>query len=263
MEENKEILPDVKNIKTQETFTLPSKGLVYKPEDNIPASITLRRMTTREDKMRLRNQTEDRVRRDILQACILDPNVNAGKLKLMDANFLLFRLRAISLLDDIYKVVCTCPYCGTRFVHQVNLTEVPIEYLAEEKLAQLKMRLPLSKDEIDFKFPSLDDIINMGDQLRDYFERFPQADKAEVLYTVSTLIYIDKVNGHQILKEELEQYVDNLDIIDNRALADIISNLDITYGFVEQLETPCPNEECGRIVKHGLPITSELFTPSK
>ena len=28
-DESKEILPDISNIKTQETFTLPSKGLVY------------------------------------------------------------------------------------------------------------------------------------------------------------------------------------------------------------------------------------------
>ena len=102
-DESKEILPDISNIKTQETFTLPSKGLVYDERDNIPASITLRRMTTKEDKIRMRNSTEDRIRRDILDACILDEGVNAGNLKLMDANFLLFSLRSLSLLDDKYN----------------------------------------------------------------------------------------------------------------------------------------------------------------
>ena len=51
-----EALPDIKNIKSQETYTLPSKGMFYTKEDKIPASITLRRMTTKEDKIRLRNQ---------------------------------------------------------------------------------------------------------------------------------------------------------------------------------------------------------------
>ena len=58
MDENKEILPNIKNIKSQESYTLPSKGLVYKPEDNIPASITLRRMTTKEEKMRFEDWLE-------------------------------------------------------------------------------------------------------------------------------------------------------------------------------------------------------------
>ena len=81
MEKEKAILPDITNIKTQETFTLPSKGLIYDKQENIPASITLRRMTTKEDKMRMRNESEDTIRRDILQACILDSGVDAGKLK--------------------------------------------------------------------------------------------------------------------------------------------------------------------------------------
>ena len=132
-ESEKDILPDVKNIKTQETYTLPSKGLVYNPEDGIPASITLRRMTTKEDKIRLRNQGEDRIRKDILQACIVEP-IDAGKLKLMDANLLLFRLRALSLLDDTYKIHCGCNKCGTQFVHQINLSEVPVNYMTDEKL---------------------------------------------------------------------------------------------------------------------------------
>ena len=70
-----EILPNVKNIKSQETYTLPSKGLVYEANENIPASITLRRMTTKEDKLRLRNESEETIRKDLLQACILTQEI--------------------------------------------------------------------------------------------------------------------------------------------------------------------------------------------
>ena len=260
MEKEDELLQNITNIKSHETYTLPSKGLVYNEDENIPSSITLRRMTTREDKMRLRNQSEDRIRRDILQSCILNQGVDAGKLKLMDANFLLFRLRALSLLDDTYKIVCLCDKCRSKFIHQINLSEVPVEYFSEEKLQNLKVQLPLSKDNIDFRFPSVNDVITMGDKLKEYFGQFPQADKNEIIYSVSSILYIDKVNGHTLLREELEQYMDNLDIIDSRAMADIITRLDITYRFVEQLEAVCPS--CKNIVKHGLPITGELFNPS-
>jgi hypothetical protein len=258
--ENKEILPNITNIKTHETYTLPSKGLVYKEGDGIPASVTLRRMTTKEDKIRLRNQSEDRIRKDLLQACILEQGVDAGKLKLMDANFLLFRLRALSLLDDTYKVTCRCPRCSTQFVHQVNLSEIPVKYFNEEKLADMKVKLPINEACIDFKYPSLNEMINMGDNLRNYFDKFPDADRNEALYTISTILYIDKINGHSLLSEELEKWVDDLDIIDSRALKDIINRLDDVFGFDDNIECACPT--CKETIVHGLPITNELFNPS-
>ena len=256
----KEILPDVKNIKQQETYTLPSKGLIYSKEDKIPSAITLIRMTTREDKLRLRNEGEDVIRKELLQACILD-DIDAGKLKLMDANFLLFRLRSISLLDDIYKVHCRCPHCGTEFVHEVNLLDVPVKYLSEDMLTNMETTLPICGAEIKLKYPSMNDIVRMGTGLRHLRDNASDPDIGAYLYTVGTSIYIDAVNGNYLMEEELEQYIDNLDIIDSRALKDAINGLDIVFGFDSDLKAKCPS--CGNVLTHGLPITSELFTPSK
>ena len=260
MNENNEILPNIKKIKSQESYTLPSKGLLYLKEDNIPASVTLRRMTTKEEKLRLRNESEDKIRRDLLQACVLD-NFNVSKLKLEDANFLLFRLRALSLLDDTYKVGIRCRECGTEFVHQVNLSEVPIKYMEEDALNNLQLILPISEAKIQLKLPSLGDVITMGDTIRNYLDKFPNADRGELIYTLSTMLYIDSINDQHLMNEVLEDYVDNLDILDTRALRDATANLDNIYGFVTELEAECP--KCKSMIKHGLPITEELFNPSK
>lgn len=257
----KEILPNVKNIKSQETYTLPSKGLVYEANENIPASITLRRMTTKEDKLRLRNESEETIRKDLLQACILNPNIDAGNLKLMDANFLLFRLRSLSLLTDKYKVYCRCTHCGTEFVHEVNLADIPIKFMSEDKLKLLHITLPISGANIELKYPSVNDIISMGEKLREYTTRFPNADAGEYLYSLSTAVYVNKVNNNILMEEELEQYFDNMDILDSRTLREAISELDDKFGFEDNLKTLCPS--CKREITHGLPITSELLTPSK
>ena len=260
MDENKEILPNVKNIKSQESYTLPSKGLVYTKEDNIPASVSIRRMTTKEEKIRLRNESEDKIRRDLLQACVLD-NFDVSKLKLEDANFLLFRLRALSLLDDTYKIRVRCRDCGTEFVHQINLNEVPIKYLEEQSLENLQITLPISNAKVQLKLPSMGDIILMGDTIRNYLDKFPNVDRGELIYTLSTMLYIDRINGQHLMNEVLEDYIDNLDILDARALRDATTNLDNIYGFITELEAECP--KCKALVKHGLPITEELFNPSK
>lgn len=261
VDEMQEFTDAVNNIKKTETCTLPSKGLLYEPQENISQSITIRRMTTREDKMRMRNESDNLIMRDILQACILDKNVDAGKLKIADANYLLFKLRVISLLDDTYKVACTCPYCQTRFIHQINLSEVPVTYLDEDKVNLMKVQLPFSKNNVDFKMPSLNDMITAGANWDDYFARFPDADKNEYLYTFLSSLYIDKVNGKKLMSLECEDFIDSIDIIDGRAIRDIISKLSNLYGYVETIKAECPS--CKKSVEHGLPITSELFTPSK
>ena len=261
MNEQDDTLEKIKNIKSEETYTLPSKGYVYTEVDGIPASITLRRMTTKEDKIRLRNESEDRIRKDLLQACILTPNVDAGKLKLADANFLLFRLRSLSLLDDTYKVGVKCPTCGTEFIHELNLLDVPIKYMTKENLKKLNITLPISQAKITLKYPSINDTIKIGDALKDYTERFGIEKSAEYLYTLSAILYVDKVNGHTLLREEMENYIDSLDILDSRALNETISTLDDCYGFEAILGAICPT--CSKEVEHGLPITGELFTPSK
>lgn len=254
-----EILPNVKNIKSQETYTLPSKGLVYEVNENIPASITLRRMTTKEEKIRIRNESEDRIRRDLLQACILEP-INADKLKIEDANYLLFQLRVISLIDDTYKIICRCPNCGTEFVHKINLSEVPVTFLNTDDLVLFEETLPMCGAQIKFKLPSIGDIIQMGDTIKDYIAHSPNIDRGELIYTLSSILYIDKINGHDLLSEELEQYLDNLDILDTRKLKEHIRKLDKLYGYQTELKTLCPN--CKKEVTHGLPITGELFNPS-
>ena len=232
MSENKEILPDVSNIKTSETYTLPSKGLLYAETENIPASITLRRMTTKEDKIRMRNASDEQIKKDILDACITTEGVDAGKLKLNDANYLLFRLRSISLLIDTYKVQCNCRHCGSEFIHELQLSDVPVKYYKKTDLKKLKIELPVSKAKVDLKYPSLNDMILYTNKLKAYIEQFPNADKNEAIYSVSAMMYIDKINGSKLLSEELEDLVDNLDIIDNRILRRAIDQLDEDFGLI-------------------------------
>lgn len=258
-EELTNVLPDIKNIKSSESYTLPSKGLCYAEEENIPASITLRRMTTKEDKIRMRNEGEDQVRKDLLQACILE-NIDVGKLKLQDANFLLFKLRVLSLLDDKYKITCTCSTCGTQFIHEIELNKLSVNYLTKTKLKDLDITLPISKIKVSLKYPSLDNTIMMTNKLKEYFNRFPNADKGEAITTIGTMLYIDKVNGEKLLSEELEDFVDNTDILDGRYLNKAITKLDNHFGLNDKLVGVCPN--CNSEVPHGLPITGELFTPS-
>ena len=253
-----EIVPNVTNIKSQETFTLPSMGLIY-PSGN-PKSITLRRMTVKEDRMRMRGGGESKIRRDILQACTLDQGVDIGQLALFDVNYLLFCLRRISLLNNIYKVKLICPYCESEFIDEVDLSKVKVKYASKENLPNFNIELPISKAKVTLKFPNLSSIVLFSSSMDEYSKMNPNEDVSELLYAYGDIIYISAINGKSAIFEELEDFIDTLDLIDLKTLKSSVKKLDDVYGLDEDIICQCPN--CKRDIHHGLPITGELFTPS-
>ncbi len=262
-----DLMYDVKNIKQFENYTLPSKGLVYEEVENIPASITLRRMTTKEDKMRMRNADENSIRKAILQACIVEEGVDVGRLKLIDFNFLLFRLRVLSLLIDTYKVNCYCSKCGTNFINEIELSKLKVKYLSKTNLNDLKIELPFSKCKVHLKYPSIDSMLDSIEVAKEYVKSFPEEDFAEVMYITTSLLYISEViledKTKLKLKEELEVWFENLDLIDSRTLKEHMGVIDDHFGLQTYVTTKCANQRCKADVEHIIPITKELLSPSK
>lgn len=253
-----EVVPNATNIKTQETFLLPSKGIFYSNPNM--KSITLRRMTVKEDKIRMRNEADDKIRRDLLQACTVGEGIDIGQLTLFDASYLLFGLRRISLLNNMYKIKCTCPHCKAEFIDEVDLTKINVKYADENNLPNLNITLPLSNIKMTLKFPTLGSSIIFREKLVEYMNNNPSADLGEILYTIGDMLYIDKVNDSPILMEELEDLIDELDIVDIRALKKAVKGLDNVFGIDDEIKCLCP--KCKKEVTHGLPITGELFNPS-
>lgn len=253
-----EVVPNVTNFKTQETFTLPSKGLFY-TNPNMK-NITLRRMTIKEDKIRMRNEGEDKIRRDLLQACIVGEGIDVGQMTLFDINYLLFCLRRISLLNNIYKVKCVCPYCNAEFIDEIDLTKLKINYVDESNLPNFDVTLPISKLKIKLRYPSVNSTIHFRDSIMEYLRMNPNEDVNEILYVLGDMMYIASVNGESKISEELEDLLDNIDIVDSKVLKKAIKDIDGKYGIDDDILCQCPS--CKKDVHHGLPITAELFTPS-
>lgn len=253
-----EVVPNVSRIKSQETFLLPSKGLFYTNQNM--KSITLRRMTVKEDKIRLRNEGEDKIRRDLLQACVIGEGIDIGQLTLFDVNYLLFQLRRISLLNDTYKIRCICPHCEAEFIDEVDLSKLKIKYAEAENLPNFDIKLPLSGMKIKLKYPSLSSTIMLRENIIEYLKRNPEENVGELLYELGDIVYIESVNGNKMITEELEDVLTNLDIIDSREIKNGIKKLDGLYGIDDDILCQCPS--CKKDVNHGLPITGELFSPT-
>ena len=80
--------------KYETTVNLPSKGLLY---EDIPEEITLRAITTNDEKM-LYGSTSGNAFSKVIKSCIVSPeNVDVGDLLPFDEQFLMLKLMIASL----------------------------------------------------------------------------------------------------------------------------------------------------------------------
>ena len=151
------------NCTIVETFTLPSKGLIYDPV--VVPEITLRSMTTADEMKRLSSsEYQYKPMSDILDDCIVEgPKMSAYDMCIGDYQFLMYKLRIVTYGDE-YKVETKCPYCGFVNSDKISLDVFPVQSLSEDIGKYKEFELPISKNIVRLKFqtPSIVSIIEIS-----------------------------------------------------------------------------------------------------
>ncbi len=144
----------------KQTYTLPSKGLVYATPVNPEVELTS--MTTNHEMLRL--QPSELVYKnmcDIIDDCIVnDIGISSYDMGLFDYQFLLHKLRVVTYGPD-YKLSSRCPYCGMTNEDTINLDDIEVFEYTEDLDKYLSFDLPVSKMHIDLAVQTprmLDDI---------------------------------------------------------------------------------------------------------
>lgn len=249
-------------VSMQGTFELPSQGKIYSKDAGIPEKITLRAMTTAEQKLRLRNSSNIEIMRNILQACIVsDKEINIDNMKVYDAKYLFFQLRVLSTLKEDYVIELTCPSCGARFTNTINLKEIPIIKDSEKVVEPFVFTLPASGDEIGIKALTLKENIELSNSIVKLAKQFPNTSAVELAYVPTLAKMISTVNGQELVSLEKEQYVESLHFADQDELGYQIKELESKAGVIQECWCKCPS--CEEEISHEIPITNEFFSPSR
>ena len=245
-----------KNITSfQETYTLPSKGLIY---DNIPSEVTIRSMTTFEEKMRLGSQGFYTKICNILNRVVTDPEeFDAKELALFDFYFLMYKMRSVSYGSN-YNVSIKCPHCGKTVSLKVDLDELKVNYLSEEQKEPFTIGpLPRTGDLIGCKHLRVKDQIwieKRGEEIlsksKDYI--------GDPEYILRMASWIKTVNGEPI--HDTEGYIMKLTAMDSAYLTQKYNEKSTNIGLDILVEKECPS--CGENISFGLPFTSEFFRPT-
>lgn len=243
-------------VAINETFDMPSRGLLG---EMTPTKITLRAMTTIEEKMRLAS-TGITVMPNIIKACLVDPiNSDVHRWTLTDVQFAMYKLRTVTYGPD-YKIQLVCPKCGHQFEVNINLDDLNVKELPDGFTMPFVIGpLPVSGDTLECKFLTIDDYETIEKEAKRILRKYPDYD-GDPSIILSMQHRIEKINGESLLPAKLQQYIEKMHARDYQYFNSKYSEVSDSYGLdiYDMIET-CPR--CGNDVTFDLPINEEFFRP--
>lgn len=245
-----------------EVYTLPSKGILYSKEGSeFPSDVTIRSMTTFEEKMRLGNQGFWKTMCSILDAVVTSPEAfDAQYMTTFDFYFLMYKMRTVSY-GPTYRVTVTCPHCGKEIVCKVNLDDLKVNYLDENFKEPFKIGpLPRTGDILECRFDRIIDTINNEKRAKEILSKSPDyiGSPMGILSMCSRIV---SVNGDTSMTPiDLQMYVESLPAMDSAYFTQAYNKATENVG----LETLCTDTctGCGEELKFELPFDSEFFRPT-
>ena len=242
--------------KNYETMVhLPSNGKVY--GEGGPEDVTIRAITTREEKFLLGSTNNDSVD-DIIEACIVKPRgLKMDNLILADTNFLLFKLRILTY-GPKYSVTTICPSCNSQNNNTVNLNDFLVYELDDDFQEPFDIELPMSGDTLTVRLLRKADYDIIDARAKKLAKKSRDATQAEIAYNMRLARFITKINDKEVSWEEAQQYTIDMHGRDTAWVWHKMNDLDI--GYDTNIDVICDN--CGYEYDSALPLSMDFFRPT-
>lgn len=246
-----------------EIVPLPSKGITY-PQGTALCnrdSVGIRAMTARdEDILTSRALLKSgKAIPTLLSNCIVDKNVDTGKMLAGDRNAILIGIR-ITGYGSSYRVDLTCPSCTAKISQDIDLSALPLKRIPENvtpikpNTNEFEYVMPVSGKKVTFNLMTGDD----EQELLSTYERARKSNIAEEVVTTRLRHQIVSING-ETDKGKLVNVIRSLPARDSRSLRQYIDS--ITPGVELKTIFSCPicdysSEEV------EVPLGTEFFWPT-
>lgn len=243
-------------VPIREEYTLPSNGNLYNGSKN--ATVTLRAMTTMDEKTRLSSSGFTSVV-NLLNSCVVAPEVfDASELKMFDVEFLLYKLRTVTY-GNIYKVKAFCDHCGKFVDIDVDLDSLEVNFVPDDFTEPFDIgELPVSGDKLECRILSIADSIEMAKESQRILNKYKDY-SGDPSFVLSYKYMIYSVNGEILPDFKKQAYVENMHAMDLRYLDEMTGSMVNDFGLNTLIDTECPI--CGNPLLFDLPINDEFFRP--
>ena len=137
----------------EKTFKVPSNGVFGGPK-----KVTLREMTTREEKILLGTRDFSVFER-LVKSCCVDEDISFDKLHTADIMYLTFMLRELTYGPE-YTQEVDCPHCGKAQTITADITEMNPKILSDADAKKLSEGVTVelsNKDKVTVSMLSIGD----------------------------------------------------------------------------------------------------------
>lgn len=244
----------------EESFELPSKGLIY--DRPINPQIKFRSMTAQDEMIRLQpSENKYKVLCDLIDNCIIGdkPEISSYDMCLGDYTYLLHALR-ITTYGVEYPLMTTCLYCNTSFTATTRLDELAVQTWSDSIKDLLKVELPTTKQVVELKYQTprmLDEIAARVKQIKkqnpDMVEDYENMIQ-KIVFSIKT------IDGKRINVAEVEARIRKMKMADVNTLSQTIDLINESLGPVSIVPHECPN--CHNQIVSLFRYSSEFFRPS-
>lgn len=239
----------------EKTYQLPSNGLFGGPKE-----ITLRAMTTKEEKILLTSRDFSVFDRIVKSCCVEPKDLDTGLLHQNDIMYLTYALRELTF-GNTYSQEITCPICGFKQETEIDITEMEINVLDTDNIEErLSCTLPVNGDILQLKMLSSGDIKRLDKIVKAKAAKGKLQDPDSYSFTIKLMECIVDKNGEDFENDEDKMnYVNHLHMRDLIAIQNTLS--DIEFGLDNSIIRTC--NKCGEDIEVNGLICPEFFRPSK
>ena len=245
-----------------ETVDIPSNGYFYDPSNPLSSGkVNLKYMTAGHEDL-LSNEKlikSGEVLNRLLDALIMDDNIDTGDLLIGDKNALFVAARRLAYGDSYGPVKITCKQCRKETEQAIDLsliTNKPFDFSKFEQGKNcFRIELPLSKKIVEFKIPtSKDETISEGELKA--LTKINKAASGEVTTRLRNIIV--SVDGNTD-KSYIRKFVDTEllsrdSIVLRNEIKKNTPDLDLSFDFT------C--EHCDNNERMDVPMTVQFFWPN-
>ena len=239
MENKEDIINDLlKDIKQDESVEveLPSKGFLYKFEDEDKKVVYLRPMTFEDEKhLTMVQRSAKDPANLLLERCV--SNLDVNQLTSSDKLYLILKLREISY-GDTYDARVVCPKCNAEAEIGIDISNLPVKELPENFVDPVTVTLPKLGKEAKVRIPRVKD--------EQYFKNSKTASDQIWRFVTEVAGITDKSIIAELIKK--------LPLVDIKT---IINAMGVQYGVETKIHYDC--DFCGGGSIIDLPINENFF----
>lgn len=243
----------------QESFTLPSKGLIY--DKKVNPEFTLRSMTTIEEMKRLSpTKTPYLTMCEIIEDCLLtDLGIPVKDLCLGDYQFMMHKLRIVSYGTE-YRMTTRCPYCNEIEEQIFNLEDLDVNEYDPSMKSMFTVELPRTGKTITLRYQTPAMLENINKQKNARLKK--DSNSIDPTFELTLEALIEEVDGEVLDPIRLENFVQKLPVMDAKVIFDAAEKINSMIGLDTVVVTQCGNPRCQKDYTSTFRPTSEFFWPT-